>query len=182
MAKENDRKAGRPAHNQIIGPAELEKIADWIAQGWTMTRMADELGVAVSSVSRAIDNRVMPVMREPRFRSLEAIVTRIEWLYRKACECFEIESKPETLKLCMQLQQELSTLLRYRNDKTINILQYMRSDEEFRMAGASPAEIDQDMMRIVDSLVQERERYEQALKERYLTLEQPQDDDVRGET
>lgn len=185
MANDNEapkRKAGRPVE-PVIGPAELEQLSEWTAQGWTLTRMANELGVAVSSVKRAIDNRVMPTLREPRFRSLELIVSRVEWMYRKACECFSEDGKPETLKLCMQLQQELSTLLRYRTDKTINILNYMRSDEEFRVAGASPAEVDADMIKIVDQLVEERRNYEQALKERYeserLTIEQADGDDIR---
>lgn len=202
------RSAGRPSTKKAIGPKELDQIADWMAQGYTQTWMAEQLGVCHTTVSRAIDQRILPTLQSPKYRGPEAILGAMEYMYRRCWEMFndgapaeirkataaklaaKSKSKPASqetveevfrpnqiawLKLAFEIKKEIATLLKYRNNATMNFLRFDRSDEEFRVAGATPSEIDAQMVARLARLVSDRAEYEAALSAQNLLPSQLSD-------
>lgn len=188
------RRAGRPkATEPVLGPEQLELIADKIAIGWKETRIAAYLGVHPSSVRHHVERNIQPALRSNYLRGAEYTLLRLDAMYRECWDRYYDEAPAEVreeleagkrggkprvvaitqlykrhqsawLKLALQVELERCRILGiHRPDAQSPILRET-SDDEFRVAGASGTEVIMQAYERIKRLAQERLDYERSLR------------------
>jgi predicted transcriptional regulator len=188
------RKPGRPKRSERpIGPAELEEIANRVLQNQPVSQIARAMGVAESTIRYHVENAIKPRWEHDISCSLTHQRAKVDRLEALAWERFLESQKPQTRREVRQELQaggaDAKTVARVltRTRRTgepvwLEIIEWcidwrckiaghyaakkfhVENSGELRVAGCSPSEVDESMLRRLAEKIAERKAYEDRLR------------------
>ena len=187
------RKRGRPPAGETpITPMTLRQIGILWLEGWSKWEIAKEIGVDEQTIRYHINNTIRPQWVEDGRSRLAEDLAKVALLERTAWERFHANAPGETVEQIEQGLLEGGSKLRIIKRATRTVTKtgeaawldtvrwciefrakifahyaptrhHVDHDGELRVAGMSPDEVDQAMLRRLFAQIEERKKYRESL-------------------
>jgi hypothetical protein len=189
------RAPGKPHPEQRVGtPENIERIRIWWCEGRSLYWIAKQLGCDRSTVQYHLGASIIPKQRTIWESRIEEIVLKVEHLYTVAWAQFQKSQKPQTME---QIKRTLAKegvdgdvvervsrattrtgeacwldYVRWCLDwfskvSGIYAAEKISLETDFRVAGKTRQEIDEEALKYLAERVAERKRHEAMVCERY---------------
>ena len=188
------RRPGRPPRDQRpVTPRVIEGFADMWLSGRTLRQIAAEFGVTRNTVAHHLDRSVRPLWRRRMEDRLSEEIARIDYVERIAWQKFHESEKPQTKRQVkkalvddgganLEVVEKVMTKIKRTGEPVwLNLVQWcidararylsyepprtIKAQNEYRVAGKSPDQVNEEMMRRLLERVEQRKRYEESVRE-----------------
>ena len=192
-AKTTTRKVGRPkSGEQPVTPAVLRRIGILWIEGWSKWEIAKEIGVNESTVRHHLNNTICPNWHEDMRSRLAEDLAKVAHVERTAWERFHAATPGETQEVVEKalldggskpriVKQAVKTVTKTGEVAWIQVIQWclefrarihahytptrthIDHGGELRVAGKTPCEVDQEMLKRLMRQIAERRKHQAAL-------------------
>lgn len=161
--KMTKRGRGRPKKGESpTTPEVVETIAEMSLQCYTRQEIANKVGLAKSTVTSIINNKLRPIWREHLWDHLNEDILKVEQIERAAHKRFRKTKDPADLAMAKWAIEHRAKIAGHFAPTKLDVKQHA----EIRVAGKSPSEFDEETIQMILRGIQERRQYQAILAER----------------
>ncbi len=187
------RRPGRPKRSEpVVTPAMILGIAEYWLKGWGTIRIGQEYGIDPTTVRHHLDKTVRPQWHEEMRSRLAEDMAKVDLVERTAWERFHAAEPGETREVVEKalleggskpqiIKQVKSAVTKTGEVAWIQVIQWCLDfrarihahyaptrhkvdlGSELRVAGLTPDQVDQAMLKRLMETIEERRKYQQAL-------------------
>jgi len=188
------RGAGKPRPSERpVTPEKLEAIADMFLEGVPISRIAERIGVRRQTIQYHLDASIRPLWQESMRSTLADDLAKVGHLERIAWDRFRASQQPETRRQIKKalldegadpqtIEKVITKITKTGEVAWLQVVQWCIEHRarvhghyaptrhqvdlggELRVAGMSPDQVDQEMLKRLLVKIEERRRYQAALK------------------